>query len=186
MVCAALLDTSLRLCVPIGAVGTLLDSLMGGVKSFLKGLGQDIGGLLRTIIGMLGGKQPRDDEEGIIKAILGKADGLVHAVVGGVRGFLRSLRFKKQPRDDAEDQGLIKTILEKLKKEGGLAELFRDISGLVGCVLGLTWSVLGGVETFILKIFGKTDGDATTLPGPGGVRGLIQSLLGTHVPAGFC
>ena len=46
---------------------------MGGVKSFLKGLGQDIGGLLRTIIGMLGGKQPRDDEEGIIKAILGKA-----------------------------------------------------------------------------------------------------------------
>lgn len=165
----------------LGAVGTLLDSLMGGVKSFLKGLGQDIGGLLRTIIGMLGGKQPRDDEEGIIKAILGKADGLVHAVVGGVRGFLRSLRFKKQPRDDAEDQGLIKTILEKLKKEGGLAELFRDISGLVGCVLGLTWSVLGGVETFILKIFGKTDGDATTLPAPGGVRGLIQSLLGQSI-----
>ncbi|EOD33216.1 hypothetical protein EMIHUDRAFT_202460 [Emiliania huxleyi CCMP1516] len=166
------------------AVGTLLYSLMGGIQSFLKGLGQDIGGLLRTIIGMLGGKQPRDDdEEGIIKAILGKADGLVHAVVGGVRSFLRSLHFKKQPHDDAEDQGLIKTILEKLKKEGGLAELFRDISGLVGCVLGLTWSVLGGVETFILKIFGKTDGDATTLPAPGGVRGLIQSLLGTSPPA---
>ena len=156
---------------------------MGGVKSFLKGLGQDIGGLLRTIIGMLGGKQPRDDEEGIIKAILGKADGLVHAVVGGVRGFLRSLHL---PLDDAADQGLVKTILEKLKKEGGLAELFQNISGLVGSVLGLTWSVLGGVETFILKIFGKTDGDATTLPGPGGVRGLIQSLLGTHVPAGYC
>ena len=160
---------------------------MGGIQSFLKGLGQDIGGLLRTIIGMLGGKQPRDDDEkGIIKAILGKADGLVHAVVGGVRAFLRSLRFKKQPRDDAEDQGLIKTILEKLKKEGGMVELFQNISGLVGSVLGLTWSVLGGVEIFILKIFGKTDGDATTLPGPGGVRGLIQSLLGTHVPAGFC